>query len=156
MCYFKDNLISKLIIKPKNCLLVIPLPSMRSQWCRKCIHVMNRGGRFLKKLEGSKFPFSKSRLKVNGHLRKQFGHKKIFLKMAIVHLIIWPNINRFFKFFPFQICWLLIGDLYQNFSCQTYFLPAMVTKMVTTWSAELWYCISDRYYKIIWFNQQSF
>lgn len=158
MCYiyFKDNLISKLIIKPKNCLLVIPLPSMRSQWRRQCIHIMNKGGRFLKKLEGSKFPFSKVALRWMATLENNMVTKKNFLKMAIVHLIIWPNINRFFKFLPFQICWLLIGDLCQNFSCQTYFLPAMVTKMVTTWSAELWYCISDRYYKIIWFNQQSF
>ena len=113
-----------------------------------------KGVGFLRSWRAPSSLFQKVAFRWMATLEKNLVTKKNFLKMAIVHLIIWPNINRFFKFLPFQIYWLLIGDLCQNFSCQTDFLPAMVTKMVTTWSAELWYCISDRYYKIIWFNQQ--
>ena len=158
MCYiyFKDNLISKLIIKPK----IVCWSSLYLPWDHNDIDnafmSWTKGVGFLRSWRAPSSLFQKVAFRWMATLENNMVTKKNFLKMAIVLLIIWPNINRFFKFLLFQICWLLILDLYQNFSCQTYFLPAMATKMVATWSAELWYCISDRYYKIIWFNQQSF
>lgn len=91
--------------------------------------------------QGSKFPLQKS------HLLATFSCKMITIEkiwlpnkkshwrtlhaalLAVICLLIQPNIDGFFKIFFFQICWQLSPKFqWPNFS------HAMVTKTIATWS----------------------
>ena len=50
--------------------------------------------------------------------------------LAVICLLIQPNIDGFLKFFFFKS----VGNFHQNFSDQIYFSHAMVTRIIATWS----------------------
>lgn len=92
--------------------------------------------------QGSKFPLQKS------HLLATFSCKMITIEkiwlpnkkshwrtlhaalLAVICLLIQPNIDGFLKIFFFKS----VGNFHQNFSHQIYFSHAMVTKTIATWS----------------------
>ena len=78
----------------------------------------------------------------------------------LVHLIIWPRINKIFMFFFsyifVQICWSLIGDFCWKFSCLIYFSFVMATKTVAIWStAVTYYNYSSIFLSLSWISHMN-